>query len=378
MEETETMEIQVDGADVGTPVPVTADKDDATITTGTTRARTEAAIPTQQTGGLFRDSNICIAVDVSGSTYGETLTAEKKAVRSICSLIPPKLLDNVTILPWNDNAHQPLPVGRLDDLDSDGGTDPNAILADPDCRFQLQKSSFWFLLTDGLIDTPLVHQFARSLADYGMHGKGAVVAVFGDQLERPSQCNITVGLSVFAASPHVAFLYTNVEFNKTYVIQTKGCFSALLPPGSQNPHFDYDTPWEDLPQTSYENLMRVHVPPPTDLDPNEILLNGGKFKLDLDAFLENLPVSEEIVGTILDNEENLKTVTLTAKSRGVEGKLLDWLGKLDRTDGVLDNGPGLKEAPQKPSRLFDKVAADLASDSGKWDVRSSLISRPRS
>lgn len=148
--------MEIDDADVGTPVPVAADKDDATITTGTTKARDEPAGSTQ-TGGLFRDSTICIAVDVSGSTYGDTLAAEQKAVRSICSLIPPKLLGNITILPWNDGAHQPLPVHRLGDLDSGGGTDPNAILADPDCRFQLQKSSFWFLLTDGLIEKPLVH-----------------------------------------------------------------------------------------------------------------------------------------------------------------------------------------------------------------------------
>jgi len=125
--------------------------------------------------------------------------------------------------------------------------------------------------------------------------------------------------------------------------------------------------------------MRVHVPPLIhNLNSNEILLNGGKSKLDLDTFLEKLPVSEEIVGTILDNEENLKTITLTAKSRGVEGKLLDWLDKLDRTDGVLDHEQGLREAPQKPSRLLDKVAADLASGSGKLNTRSSPASSPQS
>ncbi|KAH8900298.1 hypothetical protein GQ53DRAFT_836222 [Thozetella sp. PMI_491] len=192
-----------------------------------------------------------------------------------------------------------------------------------------------------------------------MHGKGAVVAVFGERLANPSECNITVGLSVFAASPHVAFLYTDVEFNKTFVLQTKGCFTALLPPGTPNPHFDYDTKWDDLPQTSYENLMRVSVPPPVKLDSSEIALDGNT-KLNMDALLQDLPVSEEIMGTILDNEENLKTLALTAKTRGQQEKLHAWLDKIDRK--LDEPAPQQPLAAPKPSALLAKVASDLASE----------------
>jgi hypothetical protein len=145
-------------------------------------------------------------------------------------------------------------------------------------------------MTDGIIDESLVRSFAQSLTGYGMHGKACIISVFGERVLKPSDCNISVGLSVFAVSPHVAFLYTDVEFNKTYVLSTKGCFSALLPPGKRNPKLDYNTKWDDLLQVSYENLTRISVPPPTQgLGKDEIALQDNS-RISLAALLSQQTV----------------------------------------------------------------------------------------
>ncbi|KAK0646237.1 hypothetical protein B0T16DRAFT_458181 [Cercophora newfieldiana] len=254
----------------------------------------------------FRESRISIAIDVSGSTYGATLEAEKLAARSVCSLIPPSLHDNITILPWSDDAYPPEPLSRLATIRSSGGTNPNVLVLDSDCRFALQSSEFWFLMTDGLIDDGLVRQFARNLTDYSIHGKGCVISVFGQRLRKPSDCNITVGLSVFAVSPNVAFLYTDVDSNTTYVLSTKGCFSTLLPPGEHNPRLDYDTTWDDLPRVSYENFAR-------------------NIRVNIPALLDQEDIDEDLMQKIMLNEDNMKTIAITAALKGNAPKLDRWL-----------------------------------------------------
>ena len=69
----------------------------------------------------------------------------------------------------------------------------------------LNSTRFWFLMTDGIIESQDVRRFARKLLEYGLHGIACVISIFGYLEEKPSDCNITVGLSVFAVSPHTAF-----------------------------------------------------------------------------------------------------------------------------------------------------------------------------
>ncbi|KAG5791255.1 hypothetical protein H9Q69_009681 [Fusarium xylarioides] len=85
----------------------------------------------EQVAAPFRQSKICICVDVSGSTYGPALTAEIKAVKQVCSLIPRSMHENITIIPWNDASERPRPLSQIHTLESGGGTDPNVLLEDP-------------------------------------------------------------------------------------------------------------------------------------------------------------------------------------------------------------------------------------------------------
>ncbi|KAL8747906.1 MAG: hypothetical protein Q9190_000292 [Brigantiaea leucoxantha] len=306
----------------------------------------------------FRDSKISIAVDISGSTFGDVLAAEKRAIQSICSLIPRNLRATTKILPWNNSAGEPIPSGDLSRLVSDGGTDPNSLIQHPECRYVLQESDFWFLMTDGLIGHEEVRKFARGLLEYALHGKACIISVFGDTDGKPSDCNITVGLSVFAVSPHVAFLFTNVDSGNTFVLQTKGCFSNLLPPGRSNPVLDYNTQWDDLPRTSYENLSRVAIPHSQKVGKEEIILNDNS-RLDLTKLLENLPSDDNIIEQIIDNEDNLKSIALTAKIKGKSDRFEAWL---DRIDENLDKqDPYITKPPlqEQHSQLLADVIHEL-------------------
>ncbi|KAM6485348.1 hypothetical protein HDV62DRAFT_285697 [Trichoderma sp. SZMC 28011] len=309
-----------------------------------------------EASAAFRESKICIAVDMSGSTYDGALEAEKHAIRSVCSLIPRGMHENITIIPWNDQSHKPRPLSGLDTLSSEGGTDPNVILDDPECRLFLQDAGFWFLMTDGEIADSDVHKFARNLSDYGMHGKACIIAVFGEKVMKPSDCHVSVGLAVFAISPHVAFLYTDSETHKTSLLATKGCFSNLLHAGKRNPKLDYDTTWDDLPRVSYEDLTRVSVPAAQTLGKDEIALQG-ETRINIPALLEQETVDENIMRQIMLNEDNIKTVALAVRLRGESDKLAKWLDKVDKK---LDQEESEEHyEATMDSQLLKDIAANL-------------------
>ncbi|KAG7429067.1 hypothetical protein NW756_007853 [Fusarium oxysporum] len=313
-----------------------------------------------QVSAPFRQSKICICVDVSGSTYGPTLTAEIKAVNQVCSLIPQSMHDNITIIPWNDASEQPRPLSQIHTLESGGGTDPNVLLEDPECRILLQEAGFWFLMTDGEIDSSVVRQFAKNLTNYAMHGKACIISVFGEKLMKPSHCNITVGLSVFAVSPHVAFLYTDVETSKTSLLSTKGCFSNLLPAGKRNPTLDYDTTWSDLPHVSYENLTRVSVPEAQKVGKDEIILQGDT-RISISNLVSRETIDEDLMRQIMLNEDNIKTIALTAKLRGESDKLAKWL---DKVDAKIGRDSMNEDTGHKGSQLLKDTEAEIVGLEG--------------
>jgi len=316
------------------------------------------------TAGGFREAKIAFAVDVSGSTYGAGLQAEIRAVRDICSLLPLAARRETEILPWSDFAHRRTNLDGLDDLDPDGGTKPSVIIDDPDCRFALQESSFWFLMTDGDILGPDVRQFARGLVEYGLHGLACVVATFGEKEQPPAYCNVSVGLSVFAVSPHCAFLYTDTATYETYVLQTKGCFSALLPKGKSNPALHQGTLWTDLPRTSYENLARIRIPSRQSVGIDEVILSDNK-RVNISELLSSKDVDMNVANQIFDSEDNVKTIALTAKLRGQAEQLRTWLDAVEKTyeEQHISATTSQPETGQQLSSLFtDALTQLLASD----------------
>ncbi|KIW10038.1 hypothetical protein PV08_11814 [Exophiala spinifera] len=319
----------------------------------------------------FRDAKIAFAIDISGSTWGPVLEAEIRAVREISSLLPGPTRQEVTVLPWSDFAHLPARLLDLDELDPDGGTRPSVIIDDPECRYALQESSFWFLMTDGDILPPDVRQFARGLVEYGLHALASVVAIFGEREQPPAQCNVSVGLSVFAVSPHCAFLYTDTATYQTYVLQTKGCFSALLPRGKTNPKLQDDTRWQDLPRISYENLARINVPPRQTVGADEVVLSDNS-RVNLSRLLSNSEVNMDVAHQILDNEDNVKTVALTAKLRGQADELRKWLDAVERTHEEAYRSASMEQkSTGQDSNLFTNAISQLMAEETSDSVRHS-------
>jgi hypothetical protein len=80
--------------------------------------------------------------------------------------------------------------------------DPRAILANDSYRSPLLASSLWILLTDGLIQKDNRAKFALDLAMHGVAGISCVVVIFGDPSVGPGNCDLSVGIGVFAVVPN--------------------------------------------------------------------------------------------------------------------------------------------------------------------------------
>ena len=328
----------------------------------------EPTLARDQASALFQRSKICIAVDVSGSTYGRTLAAEIKAIKQVCSLIPQSMHDNITIIPWSDIAERARPLSQIHTLDSGGGTDPNVLLDDPECRLLLQEVGFWFLMTDGEIDDITIRRFARNLTDYGMHRKACIISLFGEKEMRPSDCNISVGLSVFAVGPHVAFLYTDFVTSQTSLLSTKGCFSDLLTANKKNPILDYDTAWTDLPLVSYENLTRVSIPDAQRVKRDDTILQWGTVINSQNLMTEDA-MEERLMRYILRIDDNMKNVALIAKI----DKLRKWL---DKVDAKIQQDNQNEDTGNITSKLVEDTISRLAeSDSHQITTQAQLSER---
>ncbi|EJT71635.1 hypothetical protein GGTG_10890 [Gaeumannomyces tritici R3-111a-1] len=270
----------------------------------------------------FSDATIAFAVDVSGSTFGPALAAEKRFIRYVSDMLSPRSRALSRILPWDDKAYATLDLASVDQLEDAGGTDPGAILADPRHKAVLRESSLWFLMTDGLIYKDLRVKFAQDVASNGVHGTSCVVVIFGDPGKGPAACDISVGISVFAVAPDCAFLFCNETNGDLRILQTKGAFNVLLK-GMPHPVFDASSRWDSLPQMSLASLAAVQIPTPHRLRPDQIALQDSLVISMEDLFGNRL--SPEQVSTVLDNNDNLHTIIMTSGTRDQQERFQSWI-----------------------------------------------------
>jgi hypothetical protein len=271
----------------------------------------------------FRDAAVAFAVDVSGSTSGRPLAAEKRFVRQVASLLTPRAQIEAAIIPWDDQAKKVRTLAKLDTLISEGLTTPAAIIRDTQARIVLKTSSVWFLCTDGLIPDHDREDFAKELAAQGVHGLTCVTVIFGRTYNcLPGGCNVSVGVSVYAAVPDCLFLYCDCSTGKTYIFSAKGIFKSLL--GSANgPIINEATTWDDLPNLQMEKLSLLTLPAAKELSKDEIALQGDKIVKLEDLWSNKL--SPEEVSNILSNDENLSSIVMTAQSRNQTERFQNWI-----------------------------------------------------
>ncbi|CAH0051069.1 unnamed protein product [Clonostachys solani] len=272
---------------------------------------------------------VCFAVDVSGSTEGWILGMEQEAIIAISSALGKTTqysMSRSSILPWNDKAYGRLPLKDVKDLVSGGGTAPAAIFHDPEYRSYLQQAGLWILITDGQIDQLNVRDFSNSILEAGVHGTACVIIAFGYRGWSPFQCNVSVGISVFAVAPHCLFLYHSIHEDKTYVIQAKGCFKELLPEEKRFILFNESTRWDDLHIIRYEDLARVQVPQPAKLLRDSVLLPNGKI-FDMRTIYKNR-VSNDDMLELLSDPASLDVILLAANTRGTGYLVEAWLERI--------------------------------------------------
>lgn len=266
---------------------------------------------------------ITFAVDVSGSTKGAILQREQTAISKICNLFnDTRLCTESKILPWSHRAKDPVDATHVERLDSGGGTDPSVLLDNPTSSSTLQSANLWFLLTDGAIDKSNIHKFANAIPKAGIHGTACVIILFGYASASPYDCNITVGLSVFAVAPHSIFLFHDVKRDLLFVLQGKGCFLDLLPEEKKFISFGKWTKWSDLVQIKYEDLAKLRVPASAKLSQDSVLLPDGR-EFDM-RHIYNNTVSDADKQDILADYKALDVILGAARSRGREDDVKSW------------------------------------------------------
>ena len=274
----------------------------------------------------FEDSTISIAVDVSTSTTGLILSQESLAIATICHHLSKDAREKGFVLPWSGTAHSILQLKGSGSLRPSYGTDPSVICSNLTHVKALKKSNIWFLMTDGMIAEDYIKRFAEGIAETSLHGTTCVITIFGDLPRYPVELNTSVGVSMFAVAPDCLFLFHDINSGIMYVLQHKGCFTTTFASvWSDNPILDHTTIWDDLSQTTYEQLATLLVPRPIKLHKDDIAL-AGKQIVNLNDLYRG-KVDQQIVSQIFGNDDNLKTVLLTAATRGKGAEIQAWLAR---------------------------------------------------
>ncbi|KAK4197910.1 hypothetical protein QBC40DRAFT_99072 [Triangularia verruculosa] len=292
---------------------------------------------------------MCIAIDKSGSTYGATLAAELNVARELAALRQDPDASPAKLLPWSDEAYEPIEMDSNSaqkqnfNFGSGGGTDPSSLYSFNRCLEALQSAGIWVLMTDGQIYDNLVEKFAAQTTEVGIHNKPCVIVVFGDTSRaRPGACDISVGICVYAVVPDCLFLFHDVPSGIVRIMQAKGKFKELLPLTSDGDRVKLVvapyTVWAELPRVAYKDLFNVELSTVRALDPEEMALQDG--------LIVNIPdmlagkVDEAIIESIVHNSDNVRSLALSAKTKGHGKRVGAWLRRHQK---ALPRKPSLPE-----------------------------------
>lgn len=363
--------------DTGTPPAPALNREWAQLSSGTSDPRgfVDFDVPTD-----IRNVPLVFAVDVSGSTRGRCLDQEKATVASMTMRLEPTTLAYQShVLPWDNRSYGSMSPTQFRGLQAGGGTDPSVVLENALSRHHLQQAKVWFLMTDGYIEERLVNKFANAIPNHGLHGTASVIILFGYRVHSPFECNVSVGLSVFAVAPHCVFLFHDVMTGQLYVFQAKGSFASLLPEQSKFTSFVPTTQWEDLTQITYDDLSSVKVPKPTTLARDVVALPGGK-EFDMSSIYNNT-VSPEKTLELLSDYAALDVILLAAETRGRGSSVRVWLETARQTSKMPEVAAWEREdidskGKQTMVRLLQTVSENEVSDQQPEDLWHHLAGPP--
>jgi hypothetical protein len=323
----------------------------------------------------FKDCKISFAIDTSGSTLGRILASEKRSIYDICSLLSGPAKEAVRILPWSSHAEDPSDISGLELTSSYGGTDPQVLLQSRNSLITLQNSSLWFLLTDGEIPEYSLNSFALEIPERQLHGTACVVVVFGSKASHPANANTSVGVSIFAIVPDCLFLFQDIDDQETYLMSCKGRFTEILERSKQqHPVLSDRIKWEDLPRVIWNDLAVVSIKPPKKLRENEVALENN-LVINLDDLLSGKLKDKRIIDAILDSQENIRTVSLTAQTRGQAELLRNWAIKQELSSSNFSQikpGDIRGQAKESMTVLMERFHTMSTSTGALHDAQSKL------
>ena len=272
----------------------------------------------------FRNTKTVIAVDVSGSTRGRVIEQEIKAAQSICSNLSEAAVAQITIIPWDHRLHAFTSIAETHRVRSvGGGTKPSALTSSFASVRALGSCSAWMLFTDGKIVDREIRDVSWGLRTNGLHGTACVIVLFGRRCQKPIDCNISVGISIFGMVQNCLFLFHEVYSGTVSILQTKGVFNKLLPEGYGTLSLDDDSEWCELPTIKYSDLSQIDIPAPRKLGPSDILLQSDRAVRLNDIY--NDTVDAVTASELLEVEDNLKTLLLTSELNGQSDRVKTWI-----------------------------------------------------
>lgn len=273
----------------------------------------------------FENAAVAFAVDVSGSTRGVILEAEKRFVVDVSTMLSRNARTAAKILPWDGFSRPIISLNEMDTLRAGSGTTPAVILQDQEHCAALKESTVWFLITDGMIASKDREQFSRLIAEHKMHGTTCVTVVCGSTTwANPAVYDISVGVSLFAVVPNCLFLFYDLRTDEVLILQSKGIFKSFLG-GRPNPVIDESTTWSSFSRLNYDQFRDLIVPAPQQLSEDEIALQDGLVVKFADLWSDQL--SQDRVSEILSNQDNITSLVMTSQTREEVPRLQQWLQK---------------------------------------------------
>ena len=272
----------------------------------------------------FTNTKTVVAVDVSGSTRGKVIEEEIKAAQSICGNLSEAAAAQTTVIPWDHRLHGFTTIEDATRLGSyGGGTKPSALTSSLTAVRAIRNCSAWMLFTDGEIVDREIRDFSRGLCTNGLHGTTCIIVLFGRRYQKPVDCNISVGVSIFGMVPNCLFLFHDVDGGTVSILQSKGIFNKLLPEGYGTLSLDDHSDWYELPTMSYGDLSQIDIPTPRKLEPGDILLQSNRSVRLNDIY--NDKVDAVTASELLEVEDNLKTLLLTSEINGQRDSVKTWI-----------------------------------------------------
>ncbi len=194
----------------------------------------------------FFDAKKFFAVDSSGSTVGGIMRAQAKAVRAIHG----NPTDTVT--KWDHKCELPQILDNVSGsyFSGSGGTSPDTILRHPAAVDSIRESDLWVLITDGEIPQQNIAELTRLADVVEVIHVPVVIFIVGGRYSPPSDTNVSVGISFFAAAREALILFKDYSNGRLYLIGAKGTFAPLKNEGSRG-SIDLSS-WESLPEYANE------------------------------------------------------------------------------------------------------------------------------